>query len=276
MAITNYDGIIASRAGGKADDQYYTKTGAIGGVTLNWYSFIKAAGAPASAVYGNATAAGTLMTATMAGSIPLLPTTGSDKKYLLTFAGMIPGNEINVLGLVDVLWAGAGIQCNSSSTCAVNSGALTRSTSGRFNQLGVMVSTAIGATATTATIWYTDAGDNATNITVVIASAGSQGRFLPAGQLGVPLPNGIKSIQSAQIQTAQGAGAIDLMIFKPLAFIPTIAASIWVERDMTAQIDGILELGIDSSSNPGCLALVAFTQGTTARGCSGMIRTCAG
>jgi hypothetical protein len=277
MAITNYDGIIASRAAGKQDDPVFNKTGTIGGVTANWYTFIKAAGSPASFVAStNASAGGELMTSTKVGSIMLNPTTGTDKKYLLTFAGSIPaGAEIGVLGLVDVLWYGPSIQINSSATVTVNSGALTRSTSGKANQLAVVVSTAVGATASTATIWYTDAGDSATSITCVLSSAGTQGRILPAGSWGVPLPNGIKSVQSVQVQTAQGSGAFDLMMYRPLAFIPTITLNTWVERDMTAQIDGILEL--ESPSNtPGYLSIIALTNGSTARGVIGQIRTCAG
>jgi hypothetical protein len=277
MAITNYDSIIASRGAGKDDDVFFFKSAQAGAtVTANWYNFIKTAGSPSSAVtYAAASAAGSLMTSTMAGGIPLRATTGDDK-YLLTFAGgVVGGAEIGVLGLIDVLWAGAGIQIGSSATIAINSSAITRSTQWNKHCLGVMISTAL-TTASTMTIWYTDAGGTATLVNLPLPIAGSAGNMRPAGQLAVTLPNGIQSIQSAQVQTAQTAGAVDLFIFKPLVFIPTVALNTWVERDMTAQIDGILKLDDDAAFTPGFLCVVALTNGTTARGIIGQIRTCAG
>jgi hypothetical protein len=276
MAITNYDGIINSRAGGKADDVFFFKSAQAAAVTANWYNYIKIAGSPSSAVtYAAASAAGSLMTSTMSGSIPLSATTGDDK-YLLTFAGgVLAGAEIGVLGLIDVLWAGAGIQIGSSATITINSSEITRSTQWNKHCLGVMIATAL-TTASTMTIWYTDAGGTATLVNLPLPIAGGVGNMRPAGQLCVTLPNGIQSIQSAQVQTAQTAGAVDLFIFKPLVFIPTVALNTWVERDMTAQIDGILKLDKDAANTPGFICLVSLTNGTTARGVIGQIRTCAG
>jgi hypothetical protein len=275
MTITNYDGIIASRSAGKGDDIYFQKTGTVGGVTATWYTYMKAAGMPGAATYANASAAGSMQTATMTGSIPLGNATAGDSKYLLTFAGCIPtGAEISVLGLVDVLWAGAGIQVNSSATVTVNSPSTLRSTAWRNHRLGVFCATAI-TTASTMTVWYTDAGGTATSIDVVLGVVAAN-RMLPIGNQFVSLPNGIQTIQSVQVQTAQTNGAVDIFICKPLVYIPTIALNTWVERDVTAQIDGIVKLDLDSSYAPGFMCLVALTNGTTARGCVGMIRTCAG
>ena len=137
-----------------------------------------------------------------------------------------------------------------------------------------MTATAI-TTACTMTVWYTDSGDTATSVNVVLPVS-APGRMSPTGYLGVPIPNGIKSIQSCQVQTAQTAGAVDLTIFRPLDFVPTVAANNWVERDMTAQIDGIMPLDMDTSLTCGCIAAVALQGGTTNRPVTGMIRTVAG
>jgi len=140
----------------------------------------------------------------------------------------------------------------------------------------VVAATNIGATASTMTIFYTDAGDTATTVDVVLSTVGTQGRCLPSGQLFVNIPNGVKSINSVQVQTAAGAGGYDLCIVKPVSFQPTVAINTWVERDLSVNIDGIALLDKDASNAPSYLAVVAFTQGTTARGMVGMIRTCAG
>jgi hypothetical protein len=275
MAITNYDGIISARAGGGADDRMFYKAAAASPIAANWVCHIKSAGSPASAAYANATATGANLNSSDVGAMPLTAATSGGGKYLLTFAaGGIAGVELGVVGLIDVLWAGAGIQMGSSATQAVN-GTPVRSTSGVYNKLGVMVSTAL-TTACTMTVWYTDAGGTATTIDVVIATGGGQGRMLPSAQLYPNIPNGIKSIQSCQVQTAQTAGAVDLMIFKPLDFIPAVTSYTWVERDMTAQIDGIMALDLDSSNVPGCLVPVVLYSGTTGRAVTGMIRTVRG
>lgn len=277
MAITNYDGIIAARAAGKGDDRFFQKASVAGTVAAGafWQSYLKGGGSPPAAVYGAATAGGSIMTATSVGAIPLNPATTGDAKYLLTMAaGAVGGAEVTIVGLVDVLWAGGAFQVNSSATHAVNSPALTRSTSGKFNMLGVVTATAI-TTAATMTVWYTDSGDTATSVAVVLPVS-SPARMSPTGYLGVPIPNGIKSIQSCQIQTAQTAGAVDISIFRTLDFVPTVAANNWVERDMTAQIDGIMPLDMDTSLQCGCLAAVVLQGGTTNRPVTGMIRTVAG
>jgi len=275
MAITNYDGIISARAGGGADDRMFYKAAAATPVAANWVCHIKSAGNPASAAYAAASAAGAVMNSSSVGAIPLTAATSGGSKYLLTFAaGAIAGAEVGVVGLVDVLWAGAGIQTGSSATVTVN-GAPSRSTDGVYNKIGVMISTVL-TTAATMTIWYTDAGGTATSVDVVIATAGAQGRMLPAAQLYPNTPNGVKSIQSCQIQTAVTTGAVDIMIFRPLDFIPTVTSYTWVERDMTAQIDGIMKLDTDSSATPGCLTLVSLHSGTTGRAVTGMIRTVRG
>jgi hypothetical protein len=275
MAITNYDGIITARSGGGADDRIFYKAAAGNTVAGNWNCHIKAGGSPASAAYAAATAGGVNMNCSDVGAIPMTAATAGGAKYLLTFAaGGIPGVEVGAVGLIDVLWAGAGIQMGSSATNTINAVPV-RSTSGVYNKLAVMVSTAL-TTAATVTVWYTDSGGTATSVDVVVATAGGQGRMLPSGQLFPNIPNGIKSIQSCQVQTAQTAGAVDLMIVKPLDMIPAVTSYTWVERDMTAQIDGIMTLDIDSSNVPGCLAVVSLLNAATARPITGMIRTVRG
>lgn len=276
MAITNYDGIIASRGAGKGEDIFCIK-GAAGGVTGNWFAYMKASGFPSSVVHTAATSGGKLMTSTDICATPLSPTTG-DSKYLLAFGGgVVGGIEVAALCVADVLWAGGSIQVGSSSTQTINSIALNRCTDGVGVMIGVNVATAL-TTASTMTIWYTDSDDNATLTNVVLSTAGIA-RMLPSGYLFTPLvagDRGVKSIQSVQVQTAQTAGAVDIMLFKPITIIPTVAMNSWVEKDMTAQIDGLYQLAQDSSNYTACLQVFGFTNGSTARAVQYQVRTCAG
>jgi hypothetical protein len=278
MAITNYDGIIQSRAAGKADDPLIQKLGTVAGSLGAWYNYIKYPGTPTSVVdFSNASAAGSRLTATNAGAIKLRPATSGDSKYLLTVGvGGLSAAEMGAIGVIEVLWAGGQIQTASSSTVTVNSATVLNSTMWRDHKIGVSISTVL-TTATTMTIWFEDAGGTATSIDVVLATAGGQGRMMPNLRMDVGTPNGVQKITSVQVQTAQTAGAVDIFIFKPLAIVPTIAANTWVERDMTAQIDGIVKLDIDTTSGEGpFLALVGLNAGTTVRGPMVQLRTCAG
>jgi len=275
MTISNYDGIIAARGAGKGDDVFCQKS-SVAWVAGNWHSYLMVSGNQASATYAAATSGGAVLSNTMTGAIPFKAATAGDSKYLLSWgAGGIAGPEAGAFGLLDVLWAGSSFVLTNNSTQAINSPALTRSTDGRYNNLGVMIRGTL-STANTVTIWYTDAGGTATSINVVISTAGASGRMLPSGYLGVPIPNGIKSIQSAQAQTAQTAGIIDLMIFKVLDLIPAIGQYTWVEKDLTAQIDGLCQLDIDTSNCPGYLAPVVLAAGATGRPITFMVKTCAG
>jgi hypothetical protein len=278
MAITNYDGIILSRAAGKADDPLIQKLGTVVGVAGNWYSYMKFPGTPTSVVaYGNASAGGSRLTATDAGAIPVKAATSGDSKYLLTVGvGSLSAAEMGAIGLVEVLWAGGQVQMGSSSTVTVNNTTVLNSTAWKTHEIGVMISTIL-TTASTMVINYVDGGGTATSINCVIATAGGQGRLMPNLRMGVGCPNGVKQITSVQCQTAQTAGAVDLFIFKPLAIVPTIAANAWVERDMTAQIDGILKLDIDTTSGEGpFLSIVGLNSGSTVRGPMVQLRMCAG
>lgn len=275
MTITNYDGIIAARAAGKGDD-YFCQKSSVGWIAGSWHSYVMSSGNQASATYAAASAGGSILSDTMVGAIPVKACTAGDSKYLLSWgAGAVAGPEAGAFGLIDILWAGSSFPLQVATTNAINSPALTRSTNGRYNSLGVMIRTTL-STAATVVISYTDAGGTATSINVVISTAGASGRLLPSGYLGVPIPNGIKGILSAQAQTSQTNGVIDFMIFKVLDIIPAIGQYTWVEKDMTAQIDGLTLLDIDSSLNPGYLSPVVLAAGTTGRPISFMIKTVAG
>lgn len=274
MAITNYDGIIAARGAGKGDDRFCVKSSNAWTAGV-WYIHTMVGGNMGSATYIAASVGGAVMSDTMAGATPMSSATAGDSKYLLSWgAGAVAGPEAGAFALIDLLWAGSSFVLTASGTIAINSPTLSRSSLGVNNQLGVMIRTAV-TTANTMTILYTDAGGTATSVNVTIP-VGTSGRMSPTGYLAVPIPNGIRSIQSANAQSAQTAGVVDLMIFKVLDVIPAIGQYTWVEKDMTAQIDGLVKLDLDSSYNPGFLTPVVLGAGTTGRPFCYMVKTCAG
>jgi hypothetical protein len=279
MAITNFDGIINARANGGAEDVVFGKTAAVGGVSGQWYSYMKTAGFPTVIAPANATAAGTIMTSTMAGAIPISTITTSVKKYLLTFGAAVSNANMSALMLADVLWAGANITSTTTAAQTINSTPLTRSTDGVGVQLMCVVSSALGATPSSFNIQYTASDDSTGNIDIRLTTAAAVNRVMPAGNVPfVPIPKaGVKSIAQCNVKVTMGSsGTLDLYLVKPLCIVPTIGANTFVERDTTSQIDGIVEIVTDSAGVPGCLGVFGLTSGTGTATLMGFIRTCKG
>lgn len=282
-AITTYDGIISSRAGGKADDFSFTKA-SYTTVANVWSSTWQAGGFPAAGTY-TAITGGAAHTNATTGALNFMQQnpTGGDKKYLLSF-GFTAAQQIN-LGLLHDLLIGAGNITTNVSTSAqtVNTTALTRQTSG----VGVLatfdITTALGATGANVTInSYTNSGGTSGHTTAAVALTGSgivqrlqptaTGPFiaLASGDLGV------KSVEQVTVSALMGAGVIALNLYKPLAFIPGIAANIYAERDSTTQIDGLTEVLQTAGAVLGCLNLYVLTNTTSTGILTGFARSCAG
>jgi len=280
MTITNYDGIIAARGAGNVDDRFFGKNAAYGGVAGVWYSALRVAGYPGSLTYTDATSAGIIPTATNSGAIPLSSVASTSKKYLLTAGFTVSTAALAAVMLVDVLWAGANVMGNVGGAQVINSAALTRSTNGIGCELLVVVSSAIGATAQNLQINYTGNDDATHNVTIAMTTAAAVNRVMPAGIVPfVPLNagvKGVKSIQSAAFSSTNAAGSVDIHIVKVLTIVPTVAAYTYVERDTTSQIDGIVEINVDSAGMPGCIGQLSLHSGTGTSMSAGFIRTCQG
>lgn len=217
------------------------------------------------------------------GAIPLINPTSSDKKYLLTHGITVPSiSGFSTVLLVDLLVAAANISANSTSAQTVNSAALTRYTTGEGVRMILVVTTALGATASNVTISYTNQAGTAGRSTGAIAMTAScaVNRTQPSTTIFfIPLQagdTGVRSVQTITFSAAMGAGVLDLYLFKPLMIIPTIAANTFVERDSSVQIDGLTELAYGSDNQVGCLGNFVLTGGTTTTTLLGFLRSCMG
>lgn len=283
MVLTNYDDIIAARAGGKANDVAYAKTAVHGGVSGAWYSSFRIAGLPPSIAPTNIPG-GSVMNRASTGAIALINPTNPDKKYLLTHGVTVPSvSGFSVILLLDLLVAAANISANSTSAQTVNTNALTRYTDGNGVMMILVVTTALGATASNVTITYTNQDGTTGRSTGAIAMTASAAanRLQPISGVAYFIPlqagdTGVRSVQTIQFSAAMGAGVLDLYLFKPLMLIPTIAANTFVERDSSVQIDGLTELVYGSDNQVGCLGNFVLAGGTTTTTLLGLLRTCSG
>jgi hypothetical protein len=280
-AITTYDGIVSARGSG-ADDQAFSKL-SYTTVANTWSSTWQAGGFPAAGTYPAIT--GAVQTAASTGALSFaLASPGSNTKYLLSF-GFTAAQQWNMALLHDVLVTAGSISATSTSTQNLGTPptpALTRYT----GAIGVMVTfditTALGGTASNITMTYTNqagTGSRSTGAQAMLASGIVQ-RLTPVA-LGpfITLQSGdtgVQSITSIILSASMTAGVFAMIQYKPLMFVPGIAANIYAERDSTTQIDGLLQLAKDGSNVLGALSLFVLTNTTSTGLSTGLFKTVAG
>lgn len=293
MVITGYDGVIAARASGKANDIWNVKSSFT--TTANdWYCNARIAGMPGAMTFNSTTAP--TQTAVSRATTGVLSTglynpAGSDKKYLLTF-GWIAAQQINCGVLVDIHVQGGShrLTVTTAETVASPVTIVRNYTPGGVLGAGVylvgVTTTGASATATNLTVTYVDQDGNAGQTTVIAgpatatiadqlwpdsSSSTGGGPFwaLAAGDYGV------RSMSQTQSSAALAAGVIAVLVVSPLVFMPGIAANAYVERDSTVQIDGITELVVNSGVIGG-LSLLMLPNTTSTGVHSMFIRSCSG
>lgn len=276
-AITTYDGIVAARAAGNYSDAMAAKS-SYTTVANTWSSSFRAAGLPAAGTY-SAIPTGAAPDNTNAGSLALLLSNpGSGTDYLLTF-GLLAGQQLNMVMLVDLLVAAGSISGTSNTTQTVSSTALTRNTSGVGVYMTFEITTALGATPANITVSYTNSASTSGQSTGAVAmlASGIAQRLTPVAlgpQIALASGDlGVKAVASCILSASMtGSGVFALNLYKPLAWLPGIIANIYAEKPMASTIDGLVPL-IASGSNIGCLTTYVYTNTTSTGLMNMMMRT---
>ena len=299
-AITTYDGIINARATGNFFDWWEFSTATVGGVTTVWYSCHLAASsvrpAWASTTYVNAGNGGQVYNATTGGAVPM-PAAAS-QRYLTTCGVSTPniGGFVFAM-LLDVLWAGRAVISANATLTPTSEPTLTRYQNNypnAYNSAGNMLLCVLQATMTftvAGTITFTynaEAGASHNTSAITYPATGQVSprvvfNHLPASATinlaspFVPLAVGDLGVQKVTTIAIAGltatSGTMDCIIVRPLLVIPFIAASSYIERDSTINMDGLIELVKGSDSQHGCLNWLVFTGGATATTLAALIRT---
>jgi len=281
-AITTYDGILASRAGGKADDTIFQKL-SFTTVATTWFTTFRAGGNPTAGSYTpipggaafNNTSAGAL-------SAALSNPSGGDTKYLLGL-GFIATALNNCIMVVDLLVGAGSISATTNSAQTINTTPLTRYTTGAGVYAALEVTTALGSTPANLTIGYTNqAGTNSrTSVSTAMTASAIVQRIQPSLVMPQILmqagDTGIRSVETLTLSASMGgSGVLALWLYKPLVVSIGTAANVFIGQDLATQVDGLTELVTEAGGALGCLALLNFPNGSSAGDIGGQLKTCAG
>lgn len=208
--------------------QFYTKTGTAPEAAGVPYLFAKDAGLPGAMTVSSAGINGEAWSNTKTGSLPV--TVGSGTLYLNSFS--VSATQTGMYGLLDILWMNSGLSVTTTTAQSITPAtAAARDNNGTSNGLGVLpalyVSTATtqAGAVTTITCSYTNQDGTAGKTGTIpsfpaTAVLGSLILFnLAAGD------TGCRSVESITLGTTLTAGAINLVLIRPIVLGPVLLAN---------------------------------------------------
>ena len=240
MAVTTLDLYVA----GLLPPESFMKTSATTEAAGVLHSLLYSVGRPGAAAVPSPGVNGAALTS-YAGQIPFPAAVGGENQYLAGFNAT--GNITGTLILADRLWHNSGLTVTTTTAQAITSGAMpARDNNGATNGdgllVGIEVSTATtnGAAVTNTTLDYTDSDNNASQ-TATIPSTMPGGGFPATAVAGTFVPfqlaagdKGVRSIQGVTLGTSYGAGAIHLVVYRPLAAIQIGLAGVGGNQDLVS------------------------------------------
>lgn len=225
---------------------------------FGWSSYWTIAGTfwPAGAV--PPTGAGSALSSSDTGAMPFPGVPGGDKMYLIGMAlSQANGSSIQDMAMVlyDRLVHTSGLNANITSLQAVATTALTRHTSGLGVQMYAEIYTAVGASATTVTVEYTNDSGVAKTTSFSIGSSTNNAALQ---MLRIPLASGdlgVRSVESVTLAGGTGtAGNFGITLAYPIAMFPLLA-------DNAAIMPDWMDLGLPEIDPAACVALFGHQAG---------------
>jgi hypothetical protein len=194
-----------------------------------------------------------------AGALPFTNPGGGREKFMIQAwaTGLVGGTLI----LYDRLLHSGNLVGNVN-TLQVVGGQISRNTGGEGNMAWAEIYTAVGSTATTITMTYTDQGGTPTRVSTPVVFGGT-GFNTASRAIFMPLQSGDTGIQeviSVQLAASTAtAGAFGVTIGKPLAYLGVGAAGAPGWRDFVTGMPGLPQIPANA-----CLALLWIPVAVTA------------
>jgi hypothetical protein len=269
--FASYDDLInETTTNGKSGDWDFFKIGSAMQAAGSWHRLWIASGSPGA----GAEPAGTPGTSyTLAAGSINFPNVSTDQRYMLTLGATATQNC--VLMVYDRLVAVGAISSASTGAKTINSAGLPRYAAPASANVQCWLEVTTASTTTQCVC----AMNQYTNEAGTTGRAGGNISWPAAATVKdcmigpMPLQVGDKGVTSVQvginIVTANTAGVFNVVLLRPLAFIPLIANQ-WTERDMVLQL---ASLGAAQCFDGASISLAVLASGTTALNCWGKIRT---
>lgn len=264
MAISTVDQLIA----GAQRPVAFRKTTFTGEAAGEMFCPLFTAGFPGAGAAPGNSINGTALTS-LTGAIPI-PSASSGDYIELTGFDAQQGGSVGGIWLMDFLWWNDSIaETTTTGQSITHPGLPSRDRSasnagdGVFAAILVSTATTNGSPVTNTTITYTDSAGNAGNTGTITsfpatAVAGTFAPFnLAAGDTGV------RTIETLTLGTSYGGGAIHLVQYRPIAYVPLTA-----DNKGNSMAPGTLRRIWDSS----CLVLVYDLTGTSGGVTSGLLQ----
>lgn len=272
-SVTSMDDILQAITNGQEQNFEVIKSGTTTTVNGAWFTLARSSGPNPPVITYTAVPGGAALDNSTSGSwgIGIMNPIPTGKKcYLTQFAVQTGANNTGGFLLVDLLVAAGSISTNTTTPTTVNSAALTRFTTGAGVMMTFDITTALGATASNITVSYTNQAGTAGQTTPAQAmtTSGTVQRLQP---ISVTSPimqlaaqdYGVRAVASVTMSAAMLAGVIALNLFVPLLFMPGVAGTYYIERDLPQTIDGVLELVQTSGGNTGCTTVFILAGATS-------------
>jgi len=273
MAFTSQDDIISEISNGKFYRTEWNKiTGAAAYTANRWYDFSGLNGTPIANAWTGTALAWQSTNESSAFSMFHGGNVTPDTKHILNIAA-ITGVATGVPGtlmLVDMQGYWPGINANVGTLQTLTGTPTIRYPSGQGCRLFTVTTTNTGATAHNISVSYTNqAGTSGRTLPVTVSmtasaivphighsgsAANNYGPFLPFASG----DSGVQNVANVQFSAASGAGAVALVMARPLATIPLVATSLLSERDLLNQLPSLPRI-----YDGACLTWIYFAGAAT-------------
>ncbi len=272
-AITTYAGLIAARDAGKHGQHTLPwNKGGFSATAGNWhhtFTVLNGGSTPAGS-YTAIPGGEALDQDTVGGFLKGLSTSSAPDKVFL--ASLAYGAELTIRSaiILDMLVAAGTISATVNTSQTINTASLTRNTSGAGVLAFLEVTTALGTGTPTVALTYTNQDGTGSRVTpnhtmtasVTVTSIPYAGTIVPfmALQAG---DYGMRSVQSLQLSAGMSAGALAIILAKPMTWLWGIPPNVAVQIDLPSSIVGVIEAPLTSGNKAGCYSML-FTTSSTA------------
>lgn len=267
MGFSSVDDLVNEiTVNGKFKRAQFQKTNSAGATSAagRWHSMFTWNGIPTAGSYTGTAGVATVLNSSSTGALDIGTAVSPDTRHLLSTQVVTPSTVITpaTLILCDFLLYYPSCVVTGSPTALNNTATIPRYTDGVGVMAMIEVQTALGAASPALTLNYRDQSDNDAAATLALTSPANSApistMFAYSGTPFMPLlagDTGVKRINSYTLASGT-TGTVSMVLVKPLAEIPLLAANTATERDYLSQLPALPQI-----QDGACLGFIVLIGG---------------